>query len=228
MAAGQQGQMGKMQTNAQKLQQYPTGASQLMAGAKGVTPYTPQTFNTPPPVGGVVPGPPGGVTIPGGALPPRGDMGGGEAPGRPAPGGIVPGPPGGVTIPGGVLPPRGDMGGGAAPGRTPPGQVLPGPPGGVTFPGSSLPPRGVSGPYPGGFSGGPTTPDINVPIGPAPLGGAGGEGAMAAPMAGAPPPYQKPGGDLAARLLQRGIYKPTPQGTTNYGKLTPGGLPPRV
>lgn len=226
MAAGQQGQMGKMQTNAQKLQQFPTGASQLMAGAKGVTPYTPQTFNTPPPVGGVEPGPPGGVTIPGGGLPPRDPMGGGPMPGRPEPGGITPGPPGGVTIPGGGLPPRGDMGGGGLPGRGP-GDVLAGPPGGVTIPGGALPPRGA--PYPGGIpSGGPTTPDINVPLGPAPIPQTGGTGGpFPAPMGGAPAPYQKPGGDLAARLLQRGVFKPTPQGTTNYGKLSPGGLPPR-
>jgi hypothetical protein len=200
MANGQQGQMGKMQTNAQKLQQYPTGASQLMAGAKGVTPYTPQTFNTPPPVGGVEPGPPGGVTIPGGALPPRDPMGGGEAPGRSSPGGVVPGPPGGVTIPGGALPPRGGMGGGEAPGRMP--SITPGPP--ITIPGGALPPRSPMGPSPL-LNSGPTTPDINVPT-----------------------PYSQPGGGLAAQQLGLGLNQPTPRGNVGpnaWGKLKPGGLP---
>jgi hypothetical protein len=98
---------------------------------------------------------------------------------------------------------------------------------------------------------GPTSPVINVPA--PPIGGFGGPfpAAPAPPpqpfapttpppepppteMPGMPPPggamggatpYQKPGGDLAAKLLGMGKYKPTPQGTTNYGKISPGGLP---
>jgi len=201
MANGQQGQMGKMQTNAQKLQQYPTGASQLMAGAKGVTPYTPQTFNTPPPVGGVEPG--GGVTT--GPPPPRPDMGGGLPPGRP--GGVEPG--GGVTTgPPGMRP---DMGGGMAPGRPPMGSVVPGPPGGITTgPPGPRPPMGPS-PF---LNSGPTTQDINIPT-----------GGTTGPF---PAPYSQPGGGLAAEQLGLGLNQPTPRGNVGpnaWGKLKPGGLP---
>jgi hypothetical protein len=134
----------------------------------------------------------------------------------------------------------------------PPGRLgTPGTPPDLTGMGAA-PPMGGMDPMSGmGMGGGvpnsgPTSPVINVPA--PPMGGFGAATPpppqpfapttpppepMPAEMPGMPPaggaaaPYQKPGGDLAAKLLQMGKYKPTPQGTTNYGKISPGGLPPR-
>lgn len=50
-----------------------------------------------------------------------------------------------------------------------------------------------------------------------------GQAAMGA--SGAPGPYKKPGGNLAAQQLGMGVFAPTPQGTGQWGKVMPGGPP---
>jgi hypothetical protein len=144
--------------------------------------------------------------------------------------------------PGGLPIPPGRFG---TPGTPPELASVPAPPmndpymGTPTTPATHLPPEA------GQFGGGGVQPPAPSPYAPPPApfapppvpppqpppaepmgGGAGGLGGVA-PAGGGAAPYQKPGGSLAAQQLGLGIYKKTPQGTTNWGKVSPGGLPPR-
>lgn len=69
----------------------------------------------------------------------------------------------------------------------------------------------------GGYTSAPPLTGTQVPSEAPPVGGMG---------QGVPPPPMGSGYN-AGQQLGMGIYKPTPRGTTNYGKITPGGLPPR-
>jgi hypothetical protein len=164
--------------------------------------YTPKTYGAPP--GGIPPAGMGGGlnSAPTSPLinvpaPPLSAMGG-------APGGI-PIPPRPASLPSGY-----GAGLGADRGTPPP---ISG--GGGLPPGVAVPPRPAS--LPSGYGSG-LGADRGLPT------GGGGMGTPPPPPP-APAPYQKPCGDLAAQLLQMGKYKPTPLGTTNYGKVTPGGGP---